>query len=487
MRQYLAIQAMESGKSLGGNFLGRSGLMPYGSGSLMMGGDQGPQGKVGMLTCPRIEFHPNIHTFIVIHHLSCRSLSVGSWRRVGQNAMDLIIFYSPEKGCMTYYINNDQAGYKIEYPFAFIKNIFLENGDMESGKPGGLVVELNRPPNFFMDSSGSGGFFQCGDFTEDQQASQVMVHHLGGHPKVLSGQLAKLVSLESFMTRHNPFEQQQMSVSAPVSPIGLRPASQPNYNAQAHVGMFQEGWGVNVNGPGHRGPGHKRQRSRSVPMAVDFSMFNNPMPSFLIQHPSENQQHHNPNIFAPIPQQPNNLGPLGPNLRIDTSSGYGMDFRQYPMSAATTTSPSEFASPGFFSQGPDTGALPASSYNNTPYTVPYLSPNPMADPSGQMIQPSVSPLSFMSHGDPAIVDQSPPLSMMHRSASADVYNMQHDHSNISDDGTGLNEMYSKHTLNLPMHPHSPAFADQSQADMDMNQLVSFDENPASLSPENISQ
>jgi hypothetical protein len=48
MRQYLAIQAMESGKSLGGNFLGRSGLMPYGSGNMLMGGDQGPQGKVGM-------------------------------------------------------------------------------------------------------------------------------------------------------------------------------------------------------------------------------------------------------------------------------------------------------------------------------------------------------------------------------------------------------------------------------------------------------
>jgi hypothetical protein len=405
--------------------------------------------------------------------------------------MDLIIFYSPDKATMTYYINNDQAGYKVEYPFAFIKNIFLENGDVESGKPGGLVVELNRPPNFFMDSSGSGGFFQCGDFTEDQQASQVMIHHLGGHPKVLSGQLAKLVSLESFMTRHSPFEhQQQLSVSAPVSPTGHRPASQPNYNAQAHVGMFQEGWGVNVV-PGPRGPGHKRQRSRSVPMAVDFSMFNNPMPSFLIQHPNENQnQPHNPNIFAPVPQQPNNLGPLGNNLRIDTSSGYGMEFRQYPMSAATTASPSEFASPSFFSQAPDSRALPASSYgnNNPNYNAPYLSPNPMADPSGGMIPPSVSPLSFMSHGDPAIVDQSPPLSMMHRSASADVYNMQHEHpSNISDDGTSLNEMYSKHTLTLPMHSHSPAFAEQSAADMDMNQLVSFDENPASLSPENISQ
>jgi hypothetical protein len=111
----------------------------------------------------------------------------------------------------------------------------------------------------------------------------------------------------------------------------------------------------------------------------------------------------------------------------------------------------------------------------------------MVDPAGGMIQPSVSPLSFMSHGDPAIVDQSPPLSMMHRSASVDVYNMSHDHSNISDDGSGLNEMYSKHTLNLPMHPHSPAFAEQTAADMDMNQLVSFDENPASLSPENIPQ
>lgn len=418
----------------------------------------------------------------MIHHLSCRSLSVGSWRRIGQNAMDLIVFYSPDKACITYYINNDQAGYKIEYPFAHIKNIYLENGDGESGKPGGLVVELNRPPNFFMDSSGSGGFFQCGDFTEDQQASQIMVHHLGGHPKVLSGQLAKLVSLDTFMNRHNPYEHPHLSVSAPVSPTGHRPASQPNYNAQAHVGMFQETqWGIGVH-PSARGPGHKRQRSRSVPIAVDFSMFSQPMPSFLIQHPNDTSNH-NPNIFAPIPQQPNSLGPMGSNLRIDTSTQYGMDFRQYPMSAATTTSPSEYASPFSFSQGPDTGALPASSYN-TPYSVPFLSP--MVDPSN-MIPPSVSPLSFMSHGDPAIVDQSPPLSMMHRSASADVYGMSHhDHATLSDDGSGLNEMYSKHTLSLPMHPHSPspAFLEQSQADLDMNQLVQFDTvDHSSLSPE----
>jgi len=125
--------------------------------------------------------------------------------------MDLIIFYSRDEGCMTYYINNDQAGYKIEYPFKYIKRIYLENYDIQSEQPGRLVVELNRPPNFYMDSSGSGGFYQCGDFTENQQASQIRIHHLGGHPKVLSDQLAKLVSLESFITRHSLIESQQLS------------------------------------------------------------------------------------------------------------------------------------------------------------------------------------------------------------------------------------------------------------------------------------
>ncbi|KAJ9143822.1 Homeobox protein HOY1 [Pleurostoma richardsiae] len=469
MRTYLAMQAMESGKGLGGPFLGR-GLMPYGHGGMLLGGEQGGQGKV------------------LIHHLTCRSLSIGKWTRVGQNTMDLIIFYSPDKCTMTYYINNEQAGYKIEYPFSYIKSIYLENNEGDPNKLGGIVIELNRPPNFFMDSSPTtNGFFQCGDFTEDQQATQCFVHHLGGNPKVLSGQLAKLISLESFMNRHNPnpFEAMHgLSVSAPVSPTG-RPSSQPNFS-QPHIGMFQETqWGIAPPHLGMRAPGHKRQRSRSVPMAVDFSMLQTPMPSFYIQHPGDTQpQPHSPNIYAPIPQQPNSLGGLGPNLRIDTQAGFGLDMRQYPMSATTAPSPSDFPSPNFFSQAPENTPLPASSYN-TPYSSTFLSP--MVNPSN-LVPPSVSPLSFSSHGDPAIVDQSPPLSMIGRPSSADLYPV-HESSAISDDGTSLNEMYSKHTINLPMHPpHSPAFIDPSQSDLDMNQLVSFDAvDPASLSPESIQQ
>lgn len=65
--------------------------------------------------------------------------------------------------------------------------------------------------------------------------------------------------------------------------------------------------------------------------------------------------------------------------------------------------------------------------------------------------------------------------------------MGHDHAALSDDGHALNEMYSKHTLSLPMHNHSPSpasFMEQSQVDLDMSQLVQFDHaDHASLSPE----
>ena len=401
--------------------------------------------------------------------------------------MDLIVFYSPDKCTMTYYINNEQAGYKIEYPFAYIKDIYLDNSEGDPSKAGGVVIELNHAPHFFIDSSpATTGFYQAGDFTEDQQATHCLVHHLGGNPKVLSGQLAKLISLEAYQHRHsaNPFMDRMhhpMSVSAPVSPTG-RPSSQPNL-AQPHVGMFQEQWGIGVPQGMRGGPGHKRQRSRSVPMAVDFSMLQTPMPSFCIQHPGESQpQPHSPNIYAPVPQQPTTMGPVGPGLRIDTQAGFGLDMHQYPMSATTAPSPSDLASPNFFaSQGPENTPLPASSYN-TPYSSTFLSP--MVNPASLGVPTSVSPLSYANHGDPAIVDQSPPLTMMGRSASADVY--PNHESAISDDDTALNEMYSKHTLNFPMHPHSPVFVEPSQAEMDMNQLIHFDTvDPASLSPESV--
>ena len=406
--------------------------------------------------------------------------------RVGQNTMDLIIFYSPDKCTMTYYINNEQAGYKIEYPFAYIKNIYLNNA--EGDHFDGITIELLNPPFFFMDSSaGSGGFFQCGDFTEDQQASTVLTHQLGGNPKVLSGQLAKLVSLDSFMHRHAPappmFEpmHHNLSMSAPVSPIP-RPSSQPNFAQPPHVGMFQETqWGIGMH-PGmmmRGGPGHKRQRSRSVPGPIDFQtmqMLQNP-PSFHITQHENPHQSQNPHIFSPIPQQPNMLGPMGPGLRIDTQASYGsLDMRQYPLSATTAPSPSGYSSPNFFaSQPPETNSIAAGSF--TPYSATF---SPLINPTNLGIPPpSMSPLSFNHHSDPAIVGESPPMSMPPMCEG----------SAISDDGSTLGDMYhgGKHTMTLPLHPHSP-FVEPNQADLELNQFMDlkhYDVDPASLSPESV--
>jgi hypothetical protein len=439
MRQYLAMQAYGPGKGLPATMLGRGpGFGAIGGGLL------NPDASSGK---------------VVIQHFHCRSLSIGTWRRVGQSTMDLVIFYSPDKACVTYYINNESAGYKIEYPFAWIKNITLEQGDVlaaaegASQRPGGLIIELTRPPKFYMDSSGSGGFYECGDFTEDQQASQIMVHHLGGPSKVLSGQLAKLVSLEAYQNRHM-FDPSPFAMSAPVSPVGHRPASQPNHMVHPHSGMHlfppQDPSAGLMGPPGPRG--HKRQRSRSVPCAVDFNMFrqHGPMPSFLIQ-----EENHPPQVpmqdsamFAPIPQHPvpNSFGQHtgDASLSIDTSSGFnnmGLHFNG-TMSATTANSPSEFPTPGYFTAAPSSDAMHSTHFN------PNFNNGFLSVDAGNMIGTSNTPLSISSHADPVIADHSPPLNGMGRSQSADIFGTPGENGQLGDDALYLSETFNKQ-IQLP--------------------------------------
>ncbi|KAL4932687.1 homeobox domain-containing protein [Aspergillus undulatus] len=378
---------------------------------------------------------------VVIHHFTCRSLTIGSWRRIGQNAMDLVVFYSPEKACMTYYINNDAAGYKIEYPFSYIKNITLESGEQglqpngAPARPTGLVVELNRPPLFYMDSSNSGGFYQCGDFTEDQQASSIMIHRLGGHPKVLSVQLAKLVSLESFQNR---LAYGNYPPNGPMSPPFIqRPASQPNQFAPAFMGMYAENPAV-MNLQAARG--HKRQRSRSVPVAVDFSTLTAPMTPFTIPPPPQFSQPDS-SIYAPVPQSAHSLSA---NLRIDTSSGYAFDPRTHPMSATTTASPSEFASPALFSSGGHGDSTPVAGMG-AQFTLPFVSP---AVDSGMGTQ-AASPYSNVSHVDPMIANHSPPLANMSHTPQ-DMYGVGNEHqSNYTEEDMSMGGMYKHMNFSVP--------------------------------------
>lgn len=391
--------------------------------------------------------------------------------------MDLIIFYSPEKACVTYYINNDAAGYKIEYPFAWIKNIQLVQTEMIAGDPlqqpqGELVVELNRPPKFYMDGSGSGGFYECSDFTEGQQASQTLVHHLGGPAKVLASQLAKLISLECYQNRHllNP----ALAISAPVSPVGHRPASQPNHLVHPHTQMrlFPEQPSVGLMGPPPP-RGHKRQRSRSVPIAIDFSMLRQPTAPFLVQQQQQQQQAQQAQqnatpvsaksggqpegIFAPVPQhQINNpFSSVNPGLSIDTSASYGMDMRSMagPISATTIATASEFGTPAFF--GAQSAELAPQAAFGTPFNGSFLTIDAAA-----MIGTSNTPISH--HGaDPIIADQSPPFD---GSSSHDIFSTPNDQL-LSEDAISLDMDKSMHrSYKSPLSQYSAAQYSSAYAD-----------------------
>ena len=369
--------------------------------------------------------------------------------------MDLVIFYSPEKETVTYYINNDSAGYKIEYSFEYIESVTLDQGDQNSSaegasQSGGIVVKLLRPPRFFMDSSGSGGFYEVGDFTENQQASKEMTHYLGGQAKVLSGQLARLLALESFHARHQKAAAQQHEaqlhhppqpqfafpqapmkfpvatrvMGPPMSPVH-RPQSQPNhFMDDSQLNLFQTPSGA----PSGLQPprGHKRQRSRSVPVAIDWSMMRQPMPSFLQTPMAAPDGFVNSPDVTPGTMFTEHQTPSFP-LSIDTSATFPMEFRQPPMSATTAPSPSEFGTPAFFSSaGPDAHTR---SEMTTPFNVSIMSPIPDSTtaPVLSMRTPSIQP-------DPVIANQSPPMTSFGSGpAESDMFQFGQDGAMMGDD------------------------------------------------------
>lgn len=93
---------------------------------------------------------------------------------------------------------------------------------------------------------------------------------------------------------------------------------------------------------------------------------------------------------------------------------------------------------------------------------------------------ATSPMPPMSHPDPIIANQSPPLSSFGRDNHADVYPMSHEHG-MSDEALQMTDMYAKQSLSLPFH--SPLL-EENVDDLDMQNMVSFGTiDPSSLSPE----
>lgn len=65
MRQYLAMQAMESGKGFAGSYMGRTGLIPFGGNNMLFGGDQSAQGKVCKSIAILLRFSSSANSYFV--------------------------------------------------------------------------------------------------------------------------------------------------------------------------------------------------------------------------------------------------------------------------------------------------------------------------------------------------------------------------------------------------------------------------------------
>ncbi|KAK9240131.1 hypothetical protein V1525DRAFT_245394 [Lipomyces kononenkoae] len=435
MKHYLAVQSTGPGSSSSSAYFARafgltgpkSAMARSASFSGMANHSFALPGSEGMMVTPA-EASQNAAAKTVVNRFTCRSLSVGTWRRVGCTAMDLVIFYSPSQSRFTYYINNDSIGFKIEYPFSYVNQIFVEGhaqkhqdvkvgtGETEeeriladqntSPEMGDIVIILARPPQFFMESaSANGGWFSTDDFTEDQQASKVMEHRLTGPLKILEQQLSDLLCLKTDTRKNRPdrsnssgstnsntaasssklINPSSFTTSAPVSPmVADVPTSVPtSLSALASRVYPDEQSAFPPRGqPLHLT--HRRTRSRSVPVAIDFSYLSPALtPGYAIhsgaaQAPSVvSQTGPDAGVPSQVPMQlpmsvavstpvaasagsPAAMMGLQPDpspatstpnpneaLRLDTTGAHQyFDMYPYPMSAASEGSVTGFHGPG---------------------------------------------------------------------------------------------------------------------------------------------
>lgn len=188
-------------------------------------------------------FEPNHSTYdpshsvlpasdVLLQHFSCKSLTIGAWRYVGGcEPFDLLVYHVSDQACLVYDINKELTGYKIVCPFAYIDNISLENEDSSqdhSARQPGLMIELNRPPNFFMNLAGTERFLQCEDFTGNQQASRIMVHRIEVDPRLLQHLLPRLKFLYSFQVRQIP----RPNFPSPITNITNHAPKKPSQGSQ---------------------------------------------------------------------------------------------------------------------------------------------------------------------------------------------------------------------------------------------------------------
>lgn len=146
------------------------------------------------------------------------ALCIGTWRRVSP----LICFFSRRLQSLTWYLTSESIGFKLEIPWTSIGSAYFDGPSNPSVAEraegvrvplGHFVIDLERPPTFFMEvfrsapsKNGSTeepkvSWRQCEDFTEDHQAMTVSRHVLNGPYEELRSAVQSLARCNDVLKR----------------------------------------------------------------------------------------------------------------------------------------------------------------------------------------------------------------------------------------------------------------------------------------------
>ncbi|KAI7902483.1 uncharacterized protein BX663DRAFT_511207 [Cokeromyces recurvatus] len=137
------------------------------------------------------------HPFI--QSISAETLQIGTWKRVTLNPHDLQCQYDKGNKLFSWCIQDGLSKFKMEFPESSLKSIQLMPLQTRAGWARLEMFILSAEHiSFYMKSLHQHGWVQCRDYTEDKQASTVLLHQLDGPALALKAEL-------DILLKENPY------------------------------------------------------------------------------------------------------------------------------------------------------------------------------------------------------------------------------------------------------------------------------------------
>ncbi|KAF8651001.1 hypothetical protein AX16_004987 [Volvariella volvacea WC 439] len=159
------------------------------------------------------ELQALIHEDKAVTLIPCSDLSVGKWRRIAASGHDLLGYFSESDKMLSWFIQSGGHAFKMEVHWDQILEADFLNVTPGMGH---AKFRLKASPSFFLESivrNYNGKplrlWRRCADWTEDQQASQIMMHEVTGAAIYLSN-LVDLVNAHHVRSSKNLLPQVQI-------------------------------------------------------------------------------------------------------------------------------------------------------------------------------------------------------------------------------------------------------------------------------------